>query len=185
MQKCFDTIEGIKIYSRDKAKIRKGYNAWLSAKEIQALFPKKKIPEVAIRKFWPVFDRLYWKTINWVKHLRCNKCHNEKPYTYEYFQITENTQAKTCRCCRSLRKKNIRIMKDRGIKVIPNVAWKKGLHYTINNKRRWWRSRIVGIVDPNYYASDTPKYIKEQVHVNTYRNFNKWENRYATKIKNK
>jgi len=143
----------IKIYPRDKKQIRERFAKWMTYEQIQKSFPKKHIPILIITDIVKKFNKLEWNKIEWITYLKCNKCENIKPYTYEYFQITEKSKEKKCRYCRNLERRNKRILK--------NNMWIKNVK-DLHQSRRWWRYKLMRIIDINYYKwIKIPKKLQE------------------------
>jgi len=152
------------IYWRDKRWIRDWAKEWFTAKQIQSKFKKKTIDLWAISEIMSTYNKLKWSTLDWQLHLRCNSCYNTKPYTYKYFQITEKSKTKKCRHCRNLIRRNKRKLKKNLWQTITNQ---------ILNKRRWWRRKIMRLIDIDYYKSwYKPGYLKVEKDVNYFRRIN-------------
>jgi len=155
-----------KIYSRDRKRIRDWYKQWFTITEIQKKFKKKYIELNDISKIAKTYNRLEWVK-EWDKtYLKCNTCKNLKPYTYEYYQTTNKSSEKKCRVCRNLVRRNKRRLDSN--------LWRKNIR-NINDTRRWWRNKIIRIVDINYYWSSyyKPKYITAEKDINYFRWLNK------------
>ena len=150
------------IYSRDKKWIRERDKLGMTPTQIQASF-RKKLDLWDICKIVKTFNKLQRQTINGEEYLRCNTCGNVKKYCYENFQITECSKQTKCRACRNLVRRNKR-------KVNQNIWYKLK---DINNTRRWWRTKIMRLIDIDYYKSwYKPGYLKVEKDVNYFRRIN-------------